>query len=538
MATYYINTASTGSGDGTTIATTGDNAAWAAISEITGLSAGDSVLFNKGDTWREQLTVPTSGSSGSPIIFGAYGTGADPIINGADVVETWSQYLATAIYSAACNWTAAQVFEDATRLTFVTWDTDIATTEPDMSAGTWTLDTTNDLVYVWASDDADPDTHTMEVSIRSYAIVSRDKSYITVDSLELKYANSIAFVFSETGSTPTNATIRNCNVNYIGSHGIYFADVGGDNLIDNNVVSYCLGKGIFGYRHIGSTSGHETVVSNNIVHHNSLEGIQSQGSYWIIEKNVVYDNGILSEISQGIGVYADEIDDAIVGNYNIIRYNIVYNQSNSGGIHNGIGIVLDQWTDNNQVYYNIAYNNDGPGFVVFDGQNNELYNNVAYGNVQEPNRLLRGEFLIHDVESRTSNILVKNNIAFATSADTYAIYVSSYASGSAGLDISSNCWYRATGDWWFYDSGGGSSLATWNGKTGVGTDINADPLFVDAANGDFHIKKDSPCRNAGIDVGLMQDYDGKQVHQPADIGTYEIAGKMTPMNFIERLFRR
>lgn len=91
MAQYYINTASTGSGDGTTTATTGANAAWKAFSEITGLAAGDIVSLNKGNTWNELLTVSASGSDGSPITFNAYGDGNAPIIDGSDVVTGWTQ---------------------------------------------------------------------------------------------------------------------------------------------------------------------------------------------------------------------------------------------------------------------------------------------------------------------------------------------------------------------------------------------------------------------------------------------------------------
>jgi len=89
MATYYVD------------ATSGDDAknglseanAWKTISKVNGesFSAGDSILFKRGEEWREQLTVPSSGSDGSPITFGAYGSGAKPIINGADIVETWTE---------------------------------------------------------------------------------------------------------------------------------------------------------------------------------------------------------------------------------------------------------------------------------------------------------------------------------------------------------------------------------------------------------------------------------------------------------------
>ena len=103
--TYYVNTASTGSGDGTTTAIEGANAAWKTIAKVNAASpaAGDSILFNKGNEWREQLTVPTSGSDGSPITFGAYGDGADPIINGADLVSTWTEHTTTVTLGGGTN---------------------------------------------------------------------------------------------------------------------------------------------------------------------------------------------------------------------------------------------------------------------------------------------------------------------------------------------------------------------------------------------------------------------------------------------------
>lgn len=92
MTTYYVDTAADPGGNGTTSATTGANCAWDTIADVNAASflAGDSVLFKRGCTWREQLTVPSSGSAiGGQITFGAYGSGANPIISGADVVTTW-----------------------------------------------------------------------------------------------------------------------------------------------------------------------------------------------------------------------------------------------------------------------------------------------------------------------------------------------------------------------------------------------------------------------------------------------------------------
>lgn len=58
-----------------------------------------------------------------------------------------------------------------------------------MSAGTWTLDDLNNLIYVWATDGADPDTHVMEVSRRDYGITTNTKDYVLIKNLNLKYAN-------------------------------------------------------------------------------------------------------------------------------------------------------------------------------------------------------------------------------------------------------------------------------------------------------------------------------------------------------------
>jgi len=72
-----------------------DDNAWETIAKVNGesFSGDDIIYFKRGDTWREQLTVPDSGTSGHQIKFGAYGEGADPIINGADVVSTWNAYI-------------------------------------------------------------------------------------------------------------------------------------------------------------------------------------------------------------------------------------------------------------------------------------------------------------------------------------------------------------------------------------------------------------------------------------------------------------
>src|SRR4030042_7211167 len=92
MAIFYVDTNADPGGDGTTQELTGAHCAWDTIADVNAasFSAGDSVLLNRGCTWREQLTVPSSGSAGLPITFGAYGAGDDAIISGSDLVTSWT----------------------------------------------------------------------------------------------------------------------------------------------------------------------------------------------------------------------------------------------------------------------------------------------------------------------------------------------------------------------------------------------------------------------------------------------------------------
>jgi len=88
--TYYVS--SSGGDDTKDGLTTGT--AWKSIAKVNAstFSAGDQILFKRGDVWRESLVPPSNGALNNPIKFDAYGSGDAPTITGSQDLPaaSWS----------------------------------------------------------------------------------------------------------------------------------------------------------------------------------------------------------------------------------------------------------------------------------------------------------------------------------------------------------------------------------------------------------------------------------------------------------------
>jgi|GEM_PF-1788366 len=79
QSAYFVSSAGSDANDGLS-----PDTPWKTLSKVNAasLQPGDSVLFRRGDVWRQMLKPPAGGTAASPITFGAYGTGENPRISG------------------------------------------------------------------------------------------------------------------------------------------------------------------------------------------------------------------------------------------------------------------------------------------------------------------------------------------------------------------------------------------------------------------------------------------------------------------------
>lgn len=121
-STFYI---SSKSGDDSRTNTQAQNQStpWKLSNKIRGLAlgAGDQVLFERGGNFPGTIQlgqgVTVAGVAGNPVVIGAYGTGAVPILNGAELISTaWTKYQGNVWVTSRVD-TVEQLFVNGNSLT-------------------------------------------------------------------------------------------------------------------------------------------------------------------------------------------------------------------------------------------------------------------------------------------------------------------------------------------------------------------------------------------------------------------------------------
>jgi hypothetical protein len=398
------------------------------------------------------------------------------------------------IYYGTLSTEPEQVFKDGARLTQVD-------TKTSMSAGTWFWDGPNTRVYVYD----DPAGHTIEAGQRYMAIGATGKSYVTLDGLTARHGNAAGIDLT---TNDNHWIVQNCLVEYNYTWGTVNdsdATKNTGNTFRNNEVCYNGAEGLISMDYCEST-----LVSGNIVHHNGIlsdqnwtAGVKANATQvvnYVVEYNHIYSNGLAGMSNSGSGIWSDTC-----GAGHVFRYNLIHDNHMCG--------ILVECMSGAAVYGNVVYGTTGgaggscPGIEIAGrsvdtaaANYNLIYNNTCYGN----DIGIRVMGISGQNASVVGNV-VKNNIASGNTDHELSAVLGGENDGvlGSGNVYEYNCLGVESGtfvEWGDYVQKG--TYDEWEAAYGGTThSIEADPLFTNAAGGDFTLQVGSPCIDAGANLG-------------------------------------
>jgi len=526
---YYVDADADDGGDGTTQATTGEHCAWNEFSDITGLSAGDTVSFERTDEFRGKLSISWTGSVGSIITFDAYGSGAKPKLLGSiakDSTDDWTDEGSNIWYASSATQIDNLIFDgESSEATMVADKVDLNV----QGEGWW--DAGNTRIYVYSvGNPATFYSGDIECALYDYGIQINKKSYLTFENLDIRYAGRAGVKGVAADPGYSNITVVSCDFSYLGNN-LSAEGTGIDiHSIDDCVLENCTFDVVYTGIKLSnvnlttmSTLVQDNTITNlrgytggcdgmnlgdgdqdgTIIQRNDISGFEDDGiDMYTADNIIVQDN----EIHDGLGTgenNALKMAAGITGEGHIIRRNFIYNCTGGSGNH---GIRGDH-TKNCEIYLNLVYNVDGSGYKAADREadgvrtGSVVKNNVFYG----CGRGISGGDGI-DGENKLT-ITLKNNICQGSTKD---------------ISFADDCVITGGNNCLLNDAS--VTLGADSTYSGAANDLyQVDPLLTDPASGDFTLQFGSPCINKGAHVGLFTDYLGNPVpigHTP-DIGVYE-----------------
>jgi parallel beta-helix repeat protein len=504
---------------------------WKTIAKVnaTTLSAGQSVFFLSGDTWREELIVSHGGTATSPVTLGAYGSGASPIITGSNLVTAGFTMYSPNVWEKAVT----------TQPNIVYFNGNLGTPVASPAKITAQFDWywSSNILYVWSPANTDPGAYFqspgIEAGARNRALETNNTSYITINGLTFRDGNTPFDTTVAIGFTTVQGIIfTNCVVERGVATGI---STGGNTTsasvtIENSTIRNNGGWGIYVDNQFTSATFSGNIIYGNgwrsVIDSQEYDGIEGALGNANIFGNTVYSNSpVCVSAAYCHGIYAD----AGSANVNIYQ-NTVYGNLTGGGIKTrgsatiyqntlygnyGEGLQVGGNGSTNivvQAYDNLVYGNDtcncmagilelesGPGSVNLTLENNTVYQN---GNTSQQ------ELKIND---NLAALTILNNIFFATpTRRTINIIVAQ----TGAVNINHNLQWRADGNPSIMYN---NNAVTWAQWQALGFDVNApapaNPLFTNPPTS-FILESGSPALGTGLFI------TGVSTSTSANIGAF------------------
>ena len=317
-------------------------------------------------------------------------------------------------------------------------------------------------------------------------------------------------------STPQNyIKISRLRLQHFASAGLYFNTTVGCVLEDNDIVTGTVTTDA--PRAILLQNNNSIVVRANRITHQGVTPGQTDGIYSQNNNEFIYENNDIDATNTDDTEHSDCIQSHL-DRSGVIRNNILRTPP-AGFANKGIWVHAVLNGETIAIYNNIVMVRGGQFGIGYwredDAQPHGTvlaYNNTIYGGA----RCLTME--------RVANFVIKNNILAFPDPGWFAYW--SNILTPAAIDVTTNLVW-APGAVIAQIAGVDRTWTQWTATDGYNASgVNADPLFVDAAGGDFTLQAESPAIDAGTTLAQVTtdiDSNGRPQGAAYDIGAYEVA---------------
>jgi parallel beta-helix repeat protein len=480
--TYYVSNAGNDSNSGITTALP-----WKTLAKVnsTTFKAGDQILFQNGSTFYGTLTVKNSGFAGSPIVYGAYGTGSNPMITGFTQVTSWTN-LGANIWEST-NAVSSLLTCDMVTIngvpypkgrtpnsgwyTYQTFSTNVSITSSDLNSAVinwtgaevvikkahWVIDRnpiTNHsggtLTYSGGSFYNGMANYGFFIQNDTRTLDTQDEWYYNPSSKKIRiYSTSqpvnVKVATVDNLLTATNTSYFTVNeLSFIGSNqnAIYLTNSSGDQYatITNCNFDYSGRNAVAAYKSSHLTVSYCTInhTNNTAINLDPTKVVDINSAYSLISHNTIQNTGLI----EGFG---DNADGVFMGINSTSPNVTIENNSITNTGFNGITFMNSNvLVKNNFINYTNILKDDGAGIYTYIGKtttihtDRQIVGNIVMNSIGNGDGTADGKPTARGIyfDGYSNNIDVIGNTVSGCS--NYGIYVD----GSKDITLKNNTSYN------------------------------------------------------------------------------------------------